>query len=92
SFPGLLQSTLEESVRELAEAKRSGTMPVVKSHAHAEYFPARVTKEIQPGAETGVLKVETVLGRGLYLFALRRLLSETSQALQQHRWTILRKR
>jgi hypothetical protein len=89
--PALLQSTLEESVLELTEARRNGTTPAVTAcTADAEYFPARVTKEIQPGAGTGVLKVETVLGRGLYLFALRRLLSETSRVLEQHRWTILR--
>ena len=88
--PALLQSSLEGAVRELAEAKRNGTTPVVRHNADAGYFPARVTKEIQPGAQTGVLKVESVVGRGLYLFALRRLLTETARVLEQHRWTILR--
>lgn len=89
-FPDLLQSTLEESVRDFTEAKRSGTTPAVRHNADTGYFPARVTKEIQPGAKTGLIKVESVIGRGLYLFALRRLLSETSRVLEQHRWTILR--
>ena len=89
-FPDLLQSTLESSIRELTEAKRSGTKLIVKNIPHADYFPSRVTKEIEPGEENGVIKVETVLGRGLYLFALRRLLSKTLKALEQHRCTILR--
>jgi hypothetical protein len=43
-----------------------------------------VTKEIEADEENGVIKVETILGRGLYLFALRRLLSKTLKALEQH--------
>lgn len=90
NLPTLIQSTLEKSIQKIADAKRNGTVLVSENNVEAEYFPVRVTTEMQPNAETGLVKVETVAGRGLYIFALRRLLTVTLQALEQHRWTILR--
>jgi hypothetical protein len=53
-------------------------------------LPTRVTKELEPGAAMGVLKVETVVGRSLWLWSLHRLLTETYKVLRTHHWTIVR--
>ena len=55
----------------------------------ADYFPIRVTTEIQPGQEFGTIKAESVVGRALWLFSIKHLLTKTAEVLQQHRWTIM---
>jgi hypothetical protein len=89
SFPEFIQTTLERSVRKLEELNRSGT-PIPEDNApDADYIPLRVTTAIEPGQEVGLLKAETILGRGLWLFSIRHLLTKTLNALHRHRWTIL---
>jgi len=89
TLPDIVQTTLQESVEKLEEAKRDGRAIVPSHSVEAKYFPSRVTTEIAPGAKTGQIKVETIAGRGLWLFSLRHLLTKTIQALLKHRWTIL---
>lgn len=49
-----------------------------------------MTTELVPGEEQGMLGIETVVGRGLWLFSLKQLLTRTVNALMAHKWTILR--
>lgn len=90
-----LQSQIDEiaseAVRKLEEAKRTG-IPVAaeESQAHAELFPVRTLVEIEPGQDAGLLRVEATVGRGLWLWSLKHLLTETLDVLHLHRWTILR--
>jgi hypothetical protein len=90
TLPDMVQTTLNSSVNKLAEALREGRTIERSSSTTSEYFPARITREIEPGAKAGVLKVETVAGRSLWLFALRHLLTDTCRVLLRHKWTILR--
>lgn len=89
-LPGLTEEVLQNVVRELSEAKRTGRKIERPPSELAEGFPTRVTTEIEPNAEVGVLKVETVVGRSLWLWSLRRLLTETYKVLRTHHWTIVR--
>jgi hypothetical protein len=56
---------------------------------HSEYFPIRVNREDLQNIGEVRLQVQTIAGRGLWLFSLRRLLTNTIKALYSHRWTIL---
>ena len=89
-LPGVAERVLQNVVAELTEAKRTGRKIERAPSDLALGFPTRVTKEIEPGAEMGVLKVETVVGRSLWLWSLQRLLTETYKVLRRHKWTILR--
>jgi hypothetical protein len=89
TLPNLVQNTLTESVRELEAAKREGRTVASAKLADTDYLPARVTTEIAPGEDVGHVKVETVAGRGLWLFSLRHLLTQTVKVLLSHKWTIL---
>jgi hypothetical protein len=77
-------------VRQLDSAKRSGQAINTAKAANSEYIPLRVTKRIVPGHEFGEIKMEVVAGRGLWLFSIRRLLTETAKVLHNQRWSILK--
>jgi len=49
-----------------------------------------LTTEIAPGQAIGKLKGETISGRGLWLFGIRHLLTQTASVLIKHQWTILK--
>ena len=88
-FPDLFQDTLQKSVQKLESMKARGEEIRAAPFPLTEYFPLRVTTEIQPGQEFGTIKAETVVGRALWLFSIKHLLSKTAEVLQQHRWTIM---
>lgn len=90
SLPDLIQTTLEDSVRELEEAKKKN-QPVRQSDIlHAELIPMRIQTESYPNLETATIKVESVTGRGLWLYSLKYLLTKTIDVLLGHKWTILK--
>ena len=72
------------------EAKLSGVAFETSATPDADFLPIRTTTEFLPGAEHGQLGVEMIIGRGLWLFSLRHLLTKTLQVLFKHRWTILK--
>jgi len=89
SLQPLLEETMQKSVQKLEAMKASGEeIPTTRSPL-VDYFPLRITTEIEPGQEFGAIKAETVVGRGLWLFGIKRLLTSTVNILHQHRWTIL---
>ena len=90
TLPKLIKETLEESVQKLETSRREGKPLDHSRHINAEYFPVRVTTELVPGERQGILRAETVVGRGLFLFNLKHLLTKTVNALLAHKWTVLR--
>lgn len=90
TLPKLLKDTLKESVQELETSRREGKSLDRSNHIDAEYFPIRVTTELVPNEKLGILHAETVVGRGLFLFNLKYLLTKTINTLLAHKWTILR--
>lgn len=85
----LTKEVLQNVVRELTEAKRLGRKIERPASDAGAGFPTRITKEIEPGAKEGTLKVETIVGRSLWLWSLPRLLTETYKVLRTHHWTIV---
>ena len=90
TLPAIIEATLADSVRKLEAAKHDGVSLSHADHPHDEFFPGRVTVETFPEQEGGQLRFETVVGRGLWLFSLKQLLTKTVNALLEHKWTILR--
>lgn len=91
SLQPLVSEIARDAVQELEEAKRSGIPLVVgEPEAGAALFPVRTLVEIEPGHESGLLRVEASVGRSLWLWSLRHLLTKTLNVLHKHRWTILR--
>jgi hypothetical protein len=89
-----MKTQLEESSKnlrkELERAHATGR-PIRKEPAvsNSEYFPLRVTSELSQDGKSGMIKTETVVGRGTWIFSMRHLLTSTLNRLSDHRWTIL---
>lgn len=89
TLPAILNDVLEGAVEKFKNAKRTGNPINVQSQPYANHFPLKISKEFQPGEENGTLQVHTIAGRGLWLFGLRHLLTQTIEVLLQHKWTIV---
>jgi hypothetical protein len=83
-----IAETLRSSVAKMRDAESSDTAVSTGRPHHAEDIPMRVRIDrSQPvGPQLGL---EVVAGRGLWLFAIRHLLSMTVRALERHRWFVL---
>ncbi len=84
--PGILNNIMEELPRRLVEIKESGE---VRTVPYSDYIPLVVRKKPEPDGESVSLRSEVVVGRGMWLFAMRHLLGEQANGLHAHRWTIL---
>lgn len=89
TMPQFLEDTLEATVQELEAAKRVGVSHKRNDNISATPFPIRITTELIPNKDYGIVRAETVVGRGLFLFALKHLLTNTVNVLLSHKWTIL---
>lgn len=89
TLPGLMQNTLEKSVKKLESMNSKDIRIVPQNSPLTEYLPFSVKTEKIPGQEFATIRAETIVGRGLWLFSIKRLLTETADILHQHRWTIL---
>lgn len=84
-----MEDVLQEAVQKLKISKEKNQIIQEAQTPFADYFPLRVTTHIEDGQDEGYLSVETVAGRGVWLFSIRHLLSKTAKVLHQHQWTIL---
>ena len=89
TLPGLIQETLRDSVRRLEAAGKGERELLARRAPEHEPIPFRLSIEKMPGGDGGILKGETVAGRGLWVWSIRHLLSTTLKVLHTHRWTIL---
>jgi hypothetical protein len=89
TLPEIVQSTLEESVATLKQKNHSVRSAELLRHPYADYFPMRVSKQLAPDSPDAIIGVETVAGRGLWLFSLKHLLTSTLRVLSRHKWTVL---
>jgi hypothetical protein len=84
-----MENTLQASVQKLELMKSRGeNIPPTESPL-TKYFPLRIKTETEPNHEFGTLRAETILGRGLWLFGIKHLLTKTADVLHKHKWTIL---
>ena len=89
TLPNLMEDVLQEAVHNLKISKEKNQIIQEAQTPFADYLPLRVTTHIEEGQEEGYLSVETVAGRGVWLFSIRHLLAKTAKVLHQHQWTIL---
>ncbi len=88
-IPRLIDSTLHNAKAELEEAARLGRTIRVEPRRAPRDFPFRVTVEkAEDGRDQGAVKVEALIGRGMWLFSIRHLLTKTLNVLVRHRWTV----
>lgn len=87
-LPALVQETLEKSVQEL-EKRVAAKLPLPASPAKDALFPSKVI--VQRGSDgRGAIGVETVVGRQLWLWTMRNILSTTIERIPTDKWNILR--
>jgi Protein of unknown function (DUF4238) len=85
----LLNDSMGEVRETLEKAKETGNYPDSAPIPNSEYLPLRVTKEPSKDGKSIIVKAQTVVGRGTWIFAMRHLLTNTLDRLAEHRWTIL---
>jgi len=88
-LPEMINETLQESVSELLQAKKEGRSPKRGPEGITKGFPMRV--RIEPSDDPGYaqLRLESVVGRGMWLWSQRHLLTGIVDRLIEHRWTVL---
>jgi hypothetical protein len=89
-MPALMEEAMYSALDNMEMDLKDGVNPVHEVNSNNQLIPMRVTKEIDTGSEKGRLKTELLLGRGIWLFSIRHLLSDTYKILNQHTWNILR--
>lgn len=87
--PNLLNSTLRDSVKALQAAKASSQRVSMPESAHSDYLPIKVEARAQPGQDVVQLEATVVVGRGMWLFGMKRLLTGAAKILHDHKWSIL---
>jgi hypothetical protein len=90
AMPFVLDEALKDAVKKWSDSKKSGAAVAPISAPNSEYIPLNVRTEATTGHSMGTLMVETVIGRGLWLFTVKHLLTTTLNVLLNHRWTVLR--
>src|SRR5919109_3733332 len=84
----MIEATLRSSVAELDQIRHEDTPINPHTPTHEEYLPSRVAVR-KSDSGGGEIWLEVVAGRGLWLFAIRHLLTSTLRALKKHKWTVL---
>lgn len=91
TMPAFLNENLEESVRKIEEYSRSGIKISKASPAiDLDLFPLRTSISPDAKGETAVIQTQTTIGRSMWLWSMKHLLTTTLRILHGHRWTILR--
>ncbi len=87
--PELTNNILKNFVEDIAELKASGKPPVYNKSDNSRFLPIKVNAEFNPNQDEGILRVETIVGRGYWLHSIKYLLKNTIKHLLKNQWTIL---
>lgn len=92
TIPQLLSDSINGSIKEMERLKKSGqkrpTHPAVAKNVND--FPFEVKTREQPGSDFVELGATVLVGRKLWLAHVKRLLTNTIDALHEHKWTVVR--
>lgn len=88
--PTFLNETLRNSLQKIEEASAALSNPIKPHSSNKEYVPFRVIKEPDPTSDSVRIRLEMTVGRGLWLFNIKHLLTRTINSLLEYRWTILK--
>ncbi|MCU1722954.1 DUF4238 domain-containing protein [Pseudomonas sp. 5P_5.1_Bac1] len=89
TLPALMNNLVQQSVSRLESAARLGKPLPVPCEDVDSLAPFSITIE-ERGDGTGKLKAEAHVGRRMWVWQMKHLLTETLGKLPTHRWTILR--
>ncbi len=89
TLPSLLQRTLETSVRRFEELSESERAAIPAESPRWAESPFRTHIERASDGTGGSLKLEGTIGRELWLYETKLLLTGLVDRLSEHRWTIL---
>jgi hypothetical protein len=82
--------TVSKEIKEkFTQAKAKGEVTKSEQMPNAKYFPLRVTKVPADDGKSVLIKTETAVGRGMWIFEMRHVLTKTLDRLLEHRWTIV---
>jgi Protein of unknown function (DUF4238) len=90
TLPSAMKETFTKARTELRLAKIAGRpleIPSVSNEFNSE-FPMRVYREDLPEEKVAKISAEVLVGRGLWIWAMKRMLSTTINVLHQHHWSI----
>ncbi|UVL79335.1 DUF4238 domain-containing protein [Pseudomonas putida] len=89
TLPALMNDTVQRSVSRLQRAASLGEALPVPSEESDSFAPLRILME-EGELGVGKLKAEAYLGRRMWVWQMKHLLTNTLGKLPAHRWTILR--
>ncbi|OPA95905.1 hypothetical protein BFW86_00385 [Pseudomonas fluorescens] len=84
----LMDETMQRSVLKMEQAARQNEPLTTSLEDSSDSSLFRISIESLPGGG-GQLKAETVVGRRLWIWQMRNLLTKTIGSLPAHKWTIL---
>lgn len=90
TLPAVVEQTMKDYALKLGDKGDHKSISNQVRPSNNKYFPGRVALEKTSNHKGAQLKFETVIGRSLWIFGIKKLLSETLNALLDHKWTILR--
>lgn len=88
--PKVLNQTMKDVENRLREAKERGQKVIIDGPSHhTDYFPMCVERKDLPEEKRVQFTTRMVVGRGLWFYSMKHLLTRTLKILQKHSWTIL---
>lgn len=89
TVPGMVQDITNAAVQKLEKGSAFHTLSQRAVPDYSDLLPIRISTQPDPEGNGGILKVETDIGRGYWLFQIKHLLSKTANILHEHRWSMM---
>jgi hypothetical protein len=86
--PIVLDQSFKDVEARLREAKISGQKVINDPAPHTEYFPLRTDRKNLPEEKKVQFTTTVVVGRGLWFYSMKHMLTSTLEVLHRHKWTI----
>lgn len=90
SLPEILEDTLQKLKEKLESNEAKDVAEHKVSDQNSSLLPLKVTTKSVPGEKSGVIKVETYVGRSTWIYSIKHLLENTAKILLEHKWTIVK--
>lgn len=89
-IPSIMEGVMQSAVSKMKTHQNQSHISANETNHDTKMIPMKVTKEINDTSERMHLKAEVLLGRGLWLFSIRHIMSNTCKVLNKHTWSIIR--
>lgn len=88
-MPEFLNSTIRDILQNLGDTRNTGILPKSKDTFDEMILPVHVSREPSDDSDFSIFKVETTVGRSMWLFGIKHILTNTLKVLLKHKWSIL---